>query len=45
LFLDSEPSAIRIACATLLHETVDPLMLASTLGVILCVAGLRKFSA
>ncbi|WP_313130650.1 DMT family transporter [Pseudescherichia vulneris] len=30
--------------AALLHETVDPLMLASTLGVILCVAGSRKFS-
>ncbi|WP_312282529.1 DMT family transporter [Pseudescherichia sp.] len=30
--------------AALLHETVDPLMLVSTLGVILCVAGSRKFS-
>lgn len=30
--------------AALLHETVDPLMLASTLGVILCVAGSRKFA-
>ncbi|WP_337038577.1 MULTISPECIES: DMT family transporter [Pseudescherichia] len=30
--------------AALLHETVDPLMLVSTLGVILCVAGTRKFS-
>lgn len=30
--------------ATLLHETVSPLMLASTLGVILCVAGSRKFA-
>jgi len=30
--------------ATLLHETVDPLMLASTLGVILCVAGSRRFA-
>lgn len=30
--------------ATLLHETVNPLMLASTLGVILCVAGSRRFA-
>ena len=30
--------------ATLLHETVDPLMLVSTLGVILCVAGSRRFA-
>ena len=30
--------------AALLHETVDPQMLVSTLGVILCVAGSRKFS-
>lgn len=30
--------------AMLLHETVDPLMLASTLGVILCVAGSRRFA-
>lgn len=30
--------------AALLHETVDPLMLAVTLGVILCVAGSRKFA-
>jgi len=30
--------------AALLHETVDPLMLISTLGVILCVAGSRKFA-
>lgn len=30
--------------AALLHEAVDPLMLVSTLGVILCVAGSRKFA-
>lgn len=30
--------------ATLLHETVSPLMLVVTLGVILCVMGSRKFS-
>lgn len=30
--------------ATLLHETVNPLMLASTLAVILCVAGSRRFA-
>lgn len=30
--------------ATLLHETIDPVMLAVTLGVILCVAGSRKFA-
>lgn len=30
--------------ATLLHETVSPLMLFVTLGVILCVTGSRKFS-
>ncbi len=30
--------------ATLLHETIDPMMLAVTLGVILCVAGSRKFA-
>ncbi|MGP3590296.1 EamA family transporter [Vagococcus sp. WN89Y] len=29
---------------TILHETVSPLMLAVTLGVILCVAGSRKFA-
>jgi len=29
---------------TLLHETVNPQMLAVTLGVILCVAGSRKFA-
>ena len=29
--------------AALLHETVSPLMLAVTLGVILCVIGSRKF--
>ena len=29
--------------ATILHESVSPLMLAVTLGVILCVAGSRKF--
>jgi drug/metabolite transporter (DMT)-like permease len=29
--------------AALLHETVSPLMLAATLGVILCVVGSRKF--
>jgi len=30
--------------ATLLHETVSPVMLFITLGVILCVTGSRKFS-
>ncbi len=30
--------------ATILHETVNPLMLAVTLGVIACVAGSRKFA-
>lgn len=30
--------------ATLLHESVSPMMLVVTLGVILCVAGSRKFS-
>lgn len=30
--------------ATLLHESVSPMMLAVTLGVILCVVGSRKFS-
>ncbi|KHJ65239.1 transporter [Pantoea rodasii] len=30
--------------ATLLHETVSPLMLVITLGVILCVMGSRKFA-
>lgn len=30
--------------AVLLHETVSPLMLAVTLGVVLCVMGSRKFS-
>lgn len=30
--------------ATLLHETVSPLMLAITLGVILCVIGSRNFA-
>jgi drug/metabolite transporter (DMT)-like permease len=30
--------------ATLLHETVSPLMIAITLGVILCVVGSRKFA-
>ncbi len=29
--------------AALLHETVSPLMLAVTLGVVLCVVGSRKF--
>ena len=29
--------------AALLHETVSPLMLNVTLGVILCVIGSRKF--
>lgn len=31
--------------AALLHETVSPLMLAVTLGVILCVIGSRKFGS
>lgn len=31
-------------CATLLHEPVSWLMLATTLGVILCVLGSRKFA-
>lgn len=31
--------------AALLHETVSPLMLAVTLGVVLCVVGSRKFAA
>lgn len=30
--------------AALLHETVSPLMLAVTLGVVLCVVGSRKFA-
>jgi len=30
--------------ATLLHEPVSGLMLAVTVGVILCVAGARKFA-
>ncbi|VUT23090.1 hypothetical protein SB6421_02578 [Klebsiella huaxiensis] len=30
--------------AALLHETVSPVMLAVTLGVVLCVVGSRKFS-
>jgi drug/metabolite transporter (DMT)-like permease len=30
--------------ATLLHEPVTPLMLAVTLGVVLCVAGARRFA-
>lgn len=45
--METEPSAIRIACGTfaaVLHETVSPLMLAITLGVILCVIGSRKFA-
>ena len=31
--------------ATLLHERVSGLMLAVTVGVILCVAGARKFAS
>ncbi|MGY0615018.1 EamA family transporter [Vibrio sp. FJH11] len=30
--------------ATLLHETISPVMLLITLGVILCVIGSRKFA-
>lgn len=45
LFLTVARAAIAgVLAATLLHETVTPLMLATTLVVILCVAGARRFA-
>ena len=34
----------REAWADLAHETVSPLMVATTLAVVACVAGARKFA-
>ncbi|WP_440984026.1 EamA family transporter, partial [Shinella sumterensis] len=33
-----------LIAAVLLHEKVSPLMIATTLAVVLCVAGARKFA-
>jgi drug/metabolite transporter (DMT)-like permease len=33
-----------LLAAGLLHETVSPLMVATTLAVVACVAGARKFA-
>jgi drug/metabolite transporter (DMT)-like permease len=39
-----QPFLGLVLAATLLRETVTPLMLATTLVVILCVAGARRFA-
>ncbi len=33
-----------LLAAVLLHETVSPLMMATTLAIVLCVAGARRFA-